>query len=60
MERYLAGICNYSVWAERLAFRGHIPTPPPPSLVRHSSLPPVRLLAGTSTKEVRISFLTKL
>lgn len=28
MEHCLSGICNYSVWAERLAFRGHIPISP--------------------------------
>lgn len=28
MELCLAGICNYSVWAECLAFRGHIPISP--------------------------------
>ena len=28
MERCLAGICNYSVWAECLAFRGCIPISP--------------------------------
>ena len=40
MELCHAGICNYSVWAERLAFRGHIPIFPSSPLVRHSSLPP--------------------
>lgn len=39
MVHCLAGICNDSLWTECLAFRGHIPIPPPSGpMVRHRSL----------------------